>query len=308
VNPSTGEVSWNNAGLNTTLPYTVQIIVEDLDGNGNVKTKTPVDFLLQIGDVVGTAPTLQINPPGPITVSPGSPVTFTVQASDVDAGAMVTLNSAGLPVGASTTPSLPVTGPSNASVVFNWTPTNAQVGTHVILFSATDETGQQTLRSITINVGGITPPPGNGSYGAIAGNGTLSTVQDVAQARAMARNRRTITTTFTGSSSRRGRVRGSVIYTDRINGINLRSTQVTSVQINGNVGTISGVARVNGIDGYSFVLTAVDNVPTYSLIGDGFSLQITGGNETFTISSTFAPGGVRVIPMGNNVVLPSTDF
>jgi hypothetical protein len=32
------------------------------------------------------------------------------------------------------------------------------------------------------------------------------------------------------------------------------------------VGTISGVARVNGIDGYSFVLTAVDNVPTYSLL------------------------------------------
>jgi hypothetical protein len=305
VNPNTGEVSWDNAGLDTILPYTVQIVVEDLDGNGNVKTKTPVDFLLLIGDVVGTAPTLQINPAGPITVAPGSLVTFTVQASDVDAGAMVTLNSAGLPAGATTTPSLPVTSPSSASVVFNWTPTNAQVGTYVILFSATDETGQQTLRSITINVGGTTPPPVTGSYGAVTGNGKLSVVPVVGQARALANNKRTITTSFSGFSSRRGRTHGSVIYTDRINGIYLRATEITSVQINGNVGTISGIARVNGINGYSFVLTAIDNMPTYSVVGDGFSLQISDGVDFFNINSTFAPGGVRVISTGGTIVLPT---
>lgn len=139
--------------------------------------------------------------------------------------------------------------------------------------------------------------------GAVAGNGTLSTVQTSLPPSALARNRRKITTTFSGYNNRKG-VGGSVIYTDRINGIRLRSTQISSVEINGNTATISGIANVNGIGGYNFVLTAIDNVPSYSLIGDGFSLQIAGNEEFFSINSTFAPGGVRVTSTGTPSVGP----
>jgi hypothetical protein len=112
---------------------------------------------LQIGDVIGTEPTLQINPSGPLTAQVGSQVTFNVQATDVDPGATVTLNGAGIPAGSAMTPSLPVTRSSTVNSTFTWVPTAIQAGTHVLLFSATDNNNQQTLKSITITV--ITQAP-----------------------------------------------------------------------------------------------------------------------------------------------------
>jgi hypothetical protein len=182
-------------------------------------------------------------------------------------------------------------------------------GTHNITLTVTDTSNASSTDTVVITVVGASV----GSEGAITGNGTLSTTQGIpsaqqpANVRPLAKNKRTVTTTFWGSNTR-GRTRGGVIYTDRINGINLRSTEITSVQINGNVGTISGIARINGVGGYSFVLRAIDNFPTYVVAGDGFSLEISGGDEPFNISSTFAPGGVRVVSTGNSVVLPPVDF
>jgi hypothetical protein len=142
-----------------------------------------------------------------------------------------------------------------------------------------------------------------GQEGAVAGNGTLSTVSGPPIDALASNKRRKITTTFSGFTNRKG-MGGNVIYTDRVNRINLRSTAITSVQISGNTGIISGIGRVNGVGGYSFVLTAVDNVPSYSLTGDAFSLQISNGEESFSISSTFSPGGVRVTSTGTPNVIP----
>lgn len=151
VDPDTGWVTWNNVTLDTANFWTAQIVIEDLDGNGRVKSKTPVDFLLQItGDPPGSAPDCIVSPPGPFDVAPNTPISFTVTGIDSDKDAVVTLNSSGLPSGASTLPSLPTSGPSGVRVTFNWTPTAA--GTHQVVFSATDNTGQQKLCPVSITV------------------------------------------------------------------------------------------------------------------------------------------------------------
>jgi hypothetical protein len=76
----------------------------------------------------------------------------------------------------------------------------------------------------------------------------------------------------------------------RFNNIALKSTEITSVQVNGNEGVIYGVGRVNGVNGFSFVLTTTDDVSS-NKGGDGFSLQISNG---YSHTSDFDSGGARV--------------
>ena len=151
IDPNTGVVTWNNntPALDATRFWTMQFMVEDLDASGNVKTKTPVDFLLKIVPQQGQPPSCAINPAGPFTVEPGDPVTFVVTGTDPDPGNLI-LNSSGVPSGATMTPSLPRTGPSPVSSTFNWTPT--AVGSTVISYSVTDPAGNQALCSATIDV------------------------------------------------------------------------------------------------------------------------------------------------------------
>ena len=68
-----------------------------------------------------------------LTTGVGLPVSFTVQASDTDAGQTVTLNAVGLPAGATMTPALPTSG-NPVSSFFAWTPAAAQTGTQVVTF------------------------------------------------------------------------------------------------------------------------------------------------------------------------------
>jgi Galactose binding lectin domain. len=154
INSTTGVVTWNTSTLNQTNFWTLQVMIEDLDANGNVKTKTPIDFLLKIVPVVGTAPTIAINKTSPINVC-NAPVNFTVTAADVDAGATVTIAAAGVPAGATFSPSMPVSGATGLTANFSWTPTAAQAGSHVIAFTVTDNTGQQVQQSIAINVSNV---------------------------------------------------------------------------------------------------------------------------------------------------------
>ncbi|MDQ6786687.1 MAG: hypothetical protein M3033_07730 [Acidobacteriota bacterium] len=167
TDPNTGLLTWNTAGLNIAAGtlYSVQVMIEDLDANGNVKSKTPVDCLLKFVGNIGTPPTLAINPAGPLTVSANSPVTFTVTGNDADANARVTLNAAGMPTGATMSPAIGAQLSPPVTSTFNWTPTLAQAGpsgnTYVINFTATDENNNQALKSITINVLPVGAPTAN---------------------------------------------------------------------------------------------------------------------------------------------------
>ncbi len=157
IDPNTGVYTWNTTGatlgpvaLNTL--YSTQVTIEERDAMNNVKGKVAVDFFIQlVPDVndppVFTAPTCGSTIGG----LAGTPITFNVSASDGDAGDVVTLNVAGLPAGASMAPPLPTAG-NPVSSVFSWTPMIGQAGSYIVSFTATDQTSQQALCSVTLEV------------------------------------------------------------------------------------------------------------------------------------------------------------
>ncbi|MHB8522998.1 MAG: HYR domain-containing protein [Limisphaerales bacterium] len=149
INPTTGVATWNSTGL-PLGNWTAQVIIEDLDSNGNVQTQNPVDLVLTL--VRNTIPVLQVAPANVFTVSPGSSVLFQVAGSNGDLGDTVTLTASGVPGGASVSPGLPVTSSTTTNVAFFWAPGFADLGSHTITFTATDSTGLQSSSTVTIEV------------------------------------------------------------------------------------------------------------------------------------------------------------
>jgi hypothetical protein len=159
INSTTGQVSWNTTGQPLGL-YWTNMTIEELDTLSAVKGKVAIDYLI---NVVAAAPTPN-NPkvfvqPTPtcgskISAQVGMKVSFTVTASDPDAGDTITLGVAGLPPGATS----PLPPPANpVSSTFSWIPTAGQVGPHIVTYSATDGAGAQALCSITISVAPLAP-------------------------------------------------------------------------------------------------------------------------------------------------------
>lgn len=94
----------------------------------------------------------------------GVPVTFVVAASAATGlpGNAVTLTSGALPAGATHTPPLPMTAAGQnvtVSTTMTWTPTSAQQGNYVFVYTATDQLSQSSTCSIAVNV----VPVGSGS-------------------------------------------------------------------------------------------------------------------------------------------------
>lgn len=157
INSSTGLVSWNTTGLALGL-WTAQVIIEArAPGTNTFKSQVAVDFLLNLTsepppgttDPAFIAPTPACGTTFDWTA--GKNLNFTVRTSDADAGDSVSLNVIGLPVGATMTPGLPVGG-NPVSSTFDWTPTVANVGPHVIIFTATDNTLRQVQCSFIVDV------------------------------------------------------------------------------------------------------------------------------------------------------------
>lgn len=196
INPVSGVVTWNNQGLDTNGFWTAQVVVEDTTPPGGVKTATPVDFLLKINTSGNLAPVCTLSAGNTITVGAGTPIQFTVSATDADVADQLVLNTSGLPGGATMTPSLPVGGTSQGvASQFNWTPTVADIGSYQILFSAADSAGRQTLCSVNVSVisGGnqadlrlskqaqatVVPPNGTAHFQLVAQNFGPSNALDV---------------------------------------------------------------------------------------------------------------------------------
>lgn len=134
--------------------YSIQVMVEDLDGQGNAMSHVPMDFLIELTDSDNrdtTAPAFAASSPcgSTLRASTGTAVSFSVEAADADSFQSVTLNAAGLPSGASMSPPLPTSGNPVASD-FSWTPAEAQLGSHVITFQAMNT--RQALCSVSIQV------------------------------------------------------------------------------------------------------------------------------------------------------------
>ncbi|MBI3195054.1 MAG: HYR domain-containing protein, partial [Ignavibacteriae bacterium] len=163
-------VTWNTSRTTTGQLYACQVIIEDRDANTNdLRTQVPVDFIIQIIQQSANTTPAFVYPPTPtnnqlFTTNIGANVSFTVQANDTDQGDVVTLNSGGLPAGATMTPNIPTTG-NPVSSNFSWTPTTGQEGSYLLNFSATDGGGAQAFSAVSINVLApgflVTPTPLN---------------------------------------------------------------------------------------------------------------------------------------------------
>jgi VCBS repeat-containing protein len=116
--------------------YTVTFTVTDAGGlsSSDVVTITVTN--------VNQAPS--INPSiGPRSINENSLLTFTVSATDPDAGDTLTCTTSALPAGASF---------DADTWTFSWTPSYAQAGSHSVTFTATDLGGLSASESITITV------------------------------------------------------------------------------------------------------------------------------------------------------------
>jgi hypothetical protein len=182
VDPQSCRYVWDTTGVARARPglntlYSTQVTIEDLDSAGNVKSKTAVDFFIELDEVVPPLPNFN-RPPTPIcnttiTGRVGAPLSFTVEAASAAATRTMTLNVVGLSTGARMTPPLPLTGAPGAAVrsTFSWTPASTQAGTTVVTFLGTDSLNQQVLCSYTLRI-----EPANGECTQQVINGRVSFV------------------------------------------------------------------------------------------------------------------------------------
>jgi PKD repeat protein len=149
---STGLVSWNTVGKAVGQLYTTQIIIEERRG-GQLIGSSAVDFILRIVDTLGHPPVCVLPSQTSYTVNAGELVQFTIGTADQDANNTLTLNTGGVPAGASLTPALPRQGPPGISTTFNWTPSVSVAGSSFVVgFTVTDNTNQAAQCSVNITV------------------------------------------------------------------------------------------------------------------------------------------------------------
>jgi hypothetical protein len=153
IDPVTGEYSVP-PGLAAGL-WSTQVVIEEYNGAGLLVGKSPVDFMFEVrANLAGSAPGFK-TPPTPaagslITAVVGRPLSYLVQASDPD-GEAVTINVTGAPSGARQVASLPTTA-SLVQSQLSWTPTQANLGAHSIVYTAEDQSGNVTQNAIIILV------------------------------------------------------------------------------------------------------------------------------------------------------------
>jgi len=150
----------NQGGQTFTVTYTAT------DGSGAACTASTTLTI-----EVSNRPVFDLPTATTFNVCAGTPLTFEVRASDADTGDVVTLTAAGVPVGATMTPGLPVNG-NPASSTFSWTP--AAAGTSVVTFTATDASGCATMLVATVNVSAVPSLVVTAGAGASQGTGTLA--------------------------------------------------------------------------------------------------------------------------------------
>ena len=153
INGSTGAFSWTPAA-NGTFPVTVRVT-----DNGSPALFDNEAISITVSAAPNQAPT--VTNPGNKTVNELSPLTFTVTATDPNAGDVLTFSlDAGAPAGATI---------GGANGAFSWTPTEAQgPGTFPITIRATDNgtpvlsgSAAITVTVNEVNVAPVVTNPGN---------------------------------------------------------------------------------------------------------------------------------------------------
>ncbi len=153
-------LTWNTAGTSVGQLWAAQVVIEESRGGNPPHGRVALDFIIKIVNSIGTAPVCDVppTPTGMVVVPVNTAYTATIQGSDADAGNTLTINSTGLPTGASLTPAAGSSSASPFVSTLSWTPGPADIGLHPMQFSFTDNTGQAAFCSFTISVPSNTAP------------------------------------------------------------------------------------------------------------------------------------------------------
>jgi len=104
-------------------------------------------------DTTNRAPTIAFDPTTTnYNVQQGEQVAFSVTATDPDTTNDLVTLSATIPAGATFSPSNPVTGTVTTSGDFEWIPNFSQEGTFAVVFTASDDKGKSSTRTVNITV------------------------------------------------------------------------------------------------------------------------------------------------------------
>jgi hypothetical protein len=149
---SAGLVTFNTVGMSNDQLWTASAIVSD------GVSEVPLDFIIRISNTSSVPPIFDYTvTPGnnaTLNASVGLPLSFSIKATDSDAGDVVNLSVVGQPISATFAPVLPASG-NPAMTTFMWTPTAADAGANIVLsITATDQSGAAVLTSVTIEVTG----------------------------------------------------------------------------------------------------------------------------------------------------------
>jgi PKD repeat protein len=136
--------------------YTATVTVTD---SASPQASVSASITLNVQALI--PPTLTL--PGNQTVTIGTWINFTVAASSVNIGGIITLSATGLPAGASF---------NQTTGIFSWKPSSSQTGSYAIVFTAMDSSDPSTPTSkpMEIQVNQAAPGGSNGGNGGSGGS------------------------------------------------------------------------------------------------------------------------------------------
>jgi hypothetical protein len=147
IDSDSGFLDWSDSSAEPLGLYSIQVIIEDLNNNGDSKSQVAMDFVINLQEFNNNLPPVFNVPPTPennqtITAVVGQTLSFQVVASDPDAGDVVTIGHVGLPLGAEFVIASQV---NPESATFTWVPNMDDLGEHLVTFTANDNKGSAAL-------------------------------------------------------------------------------------------------------------------------------------------------------------------
>jgi hypothetical protein len=252
-----------------------EIVINGIQGNLNVGTQGVSLLTYWAVDQAGNKEAshtleVKIDLTSPVLIMPvlvlsysfNSSVPFNFSATDTFSGIaseIATLNGS------------PIVSGANVALI--------KLGTNTFTFTATDYAGNTTIQSLSFEVTDIVyraNSSGTSSYFSEAG---LNAYATFGVDRSLGNSTLTGSLTFNSSKYRRKIV----------------ITGVTSLEVTGKTAVFKGICTMNGIAGYSFTVTAVDNA-TPGSGADTFSITVTGPSGfNYTASGTIVSGDYLVL-------------
>ena len=248
IDSSTGELSFTNtpnfeSPLDNGQDNTYELTITATDSSNN---STSQAITISVQDL-NEAPT--ISSTAITSIEEDSLYSYTVTATDVDAGDTLSLEGTTIPTWLSF---------DAATGVLSGTPRNEHVDSHSVVLTATDSTGATVTDSFSITVSNTNDAP------TISSTAITSIEED---------NLYSYTVTAT-----------DVDEGDAQSLSFVGTTIPTWLSFNAATGVLSGTPRNEHVDSHSVVITATDS--TGATVTDSFSITVSNTNDAPTISST----------------------